>query len=90
MIGTVARLQVRPGAAEPFELAARRMVEEARAHEGCVFFGLFRADTPGHYVFMGRWMDAAAADAYSSPARVDREFSAFLDGAVRFETCPEM
>lgn len=90
MIGTVARLQVRPAAAEPFELAARRMVEEARAHEGCVFFGLFRAETPGRYVFMGRWADGALADAYSAPARFDDRFGAFLDGDARFETCPEL
>ena len=69
MIGTVARMQLRPGYTEQFEFAARQMVEEARVRDGCVFFGLFRADTPGLYVFMGRWTDKSIADAYSSPAR---------------------
>ena len=90
MIGTVARMQVRPGTTEQFEFAARQMVEEARVRNGCVFFGLFRADAPGSYVFMGRWTDGAVADAYSSPVRFNVQFRAFLDGDARFDACPEL
>ena len=90
MIGTVARMQVRPGYTEQFEFAARQMVEEARVRDGCVFFGLFRADTPGLYVFMGRWTDKTIADAYSSPARFNVQFRAFMEGDAGYATCPEI
>lgn len=90
MIGTVARMQIRPGYTEQFEFAARQMVEEARVRDGCVFFGLFRADAPGLYVFMGRWTDKAVADAYSSPGRFNVQFRAFMDGPAEYATCPEI
>ncbi|MGE0668748.1 MAG: putative quinol monooxygenase [Sphingomonadales bacterium] len=90
MIGTVARMTIRPGTSEQFEFAARQMVEEARVRDGCVFFGLFRSDKPNGYVFMGRWGDAAIAGAYSSPARFNVQFRAFIDGEAEFVACPEL
>ena len=90
MIGTVARMTIRPGTSEQFEFAARQMVEEARVRDGCVFFGLFRSDKPNSYVFMGRWGDESIAGAYSSPARFNVQFRAFIDGAAEFHACPEL
>jgi quinol monooxygenase YgiN len=90
MIGTVARMRIRPGTTEQFEFAARQMVEEARVRDGCLFFGLFRSDKPGGYVFMGRWNDPALADAYSSPSRFGVQFRAFMDGDAEFSACPEL
>ncbi len=90
MIGTVARMNIRPGTSEQFEFAARQMVEEARVREGCVFFGLFRSDKPGAYVFMGRWTSEAIANAYSSTSRFNVQFRAFIDGEATFQACPEL
>ena len=90
MIGTVARIRIRPGTTEQFEFAARQMVEEARVRGGCVFYGLFRSDQPNSYVFMGRWSEPSLADAYSSPARFGIQFRAFMDDDAEFSACPEL
>lgn len=90
VIGTVARMRIRPGTSEQFEFAARQMVEEARVRDGCVFFGLFRTESPGGYVFMGRWTSEAIANAYSSSSRFNVQFRAFIDGEAQFTACPEL
>ena len=65
MLGIVATLRVKPGMEAEFETLATQLVTQVRAHErGCTLYVLHRAETPGTYVFMERYVDDAAFDAH--------------------------
>jgi quinol monooxygenase YgiN len=65
MLGIVATLKVKPGMEPDFEALATQLVSQVRAHEpGCMLYVLHRAETPGTYVFMERYVDDAAFEAH--------------------------
>ena len=65
MLGIVATIKVKPGKGAEFEAVAKELVEQVRANEpGCKLYALHRSDTPDTYVFMERYVDAAATDTH--------------------------
>jgi quinol monooxygenase YgiN len=65
MLGVVATLKVKPGMEKDFETVAKELVAKVAASEpGCKLYALHRAETPGTYVFMERYVDQAAVDAH--------------------------
>ncbi len=70
-IGVTAYCQIKPGTEVEWEAIAREMVDATRANEpGNVFYGFFKTQTEGQYVFMERWASREAVDAHGKTAHV--------------------
>ena len=84
MLGVVATLKVKPGMETQFEAVARELVAKVNAHEpGCTLYALHRAEAPGTYVFMERYVDQAAVDAHRATEHfrtLGRKMGEFMDG----------
>jgi quinol monooxygenase YgiN len=69
--GVTAYCQIKPGVEAEWEAIAREMVDATRSNEpGNVFYGVFKTERDGEYVFMERWADRAAVDAHGKTAHV--------------------
>jgi quinol monooxygenase YgiN len=65
MLGLVATIKVKPGTGAQFEAVAKELVAEVRANEpGCKLYVLHRAEAEDTYVFLERYVDAAAVEAH--------------------------
>ena len=65
MIGLVATIKVKPGTGPQFEAVAKQLVAEVRANEpGCKLYVLHRSEAEDTYVFLERYVDAAAVEAH--------------------------
>ena len=84
MLGVVATLKVKPGMEAQFEAVARELVAKVNANEpGCTLYALHRAEAPGTYVFMERYVDQAAVDAHRAAEHfktLGRKMGEFMDG----------
>jgi quinol monooxygenase YgiN len=84
MLGIVATLKVKPGMEREFEAVARELVGKVNASEpGCTLYALHRAETPGTYVFMERYVDQAAVDAHRATdyfKALGRKMGEYMDG----------
>jgi quinol monooxygenase YgiN len=84
MLGIVATLKVKAGMEHEFETLARQLVEQVRAHEpGCTLYVLYRAETPGTYVFMERYADDAAFEAHRKTPHmqtIGRKMGDYMEG----------
>ena len=57
----VARVTAKAGQVEPLRAALLAMLPPSRAEPGCLLYELHEdRATPGHFVFVERWADAAA------------------------------
>jgi len=84
MLGIVATLKVKPGMEQEFETLATQLVSQVRGHEpGCTLYVLHRAETPGTYVFMERYVDDAAFEAHRKTAHmqtIGRKMGDYMEG----------
>jgi len=65
MLGLVATIKVKPGTGTDFEAVAKELVTQVRANEpGCKLYVLHRAEAADTYVFLERYVDAAAVEAH--------------------------
>ena len=84
MLGVVATLKVKPGMDKEFEAVAKELVAKVTAGEpGCTLYVLHRAETPGTYVFMERYVDQAAVDAHRATEHfktLGRKMGEYMDG----------
>ena len=65
MLGVVATIKVKPGKGAEFEAVAKELVAQVSANEpGCKLYALHRAEAADTYVFMERYVDAAATEAH--------------------------
>lgn len=65
MLGLVATIKVKPGTGPEFEAVAKELVAQVRANEpGCKLYVLHRAEAEDTYVFLERYVDAAAVEAH--------------------------
>jgi len=84
MLGIVATLKVKPEMEQEFETLATQLVSQVRAHEpGCTLYVLHRAETPGTYVFMERYVDDAAFEAHRKTAHmqtIGRKMGDYMEG----------
>lgn len=84
MLGVVATLKVKPGMEKEFEAVARELVAKVNAGEpGCRLYALHRAETPGTYVFMERYLDQAAVEAHRGTdyfKTLGRKMGEYMDG----------
>ncbi len=92
MIGVVATIRVKDGAANDFEATALRLVAAVNENEaGCLFYRLFRTDNENEFKFLEAYkdMDAVAAHRASDHFKtIGKEMGAFMAGApdvVRLE-----
>ena len=84
MLGVVATLKVKPGMEKDFEAVPKELVAKVNAGEpGCKLYELHRAETPGTYVFMERYVDQAAVEAHRAPEHfkaLRRKMGEYMDG----------
>jgi quinol monooxygenase YgiN len=84
MLGIVATLKVKPGMEQEFEALATQLVAQVRAHEpGRALYVLHRAEMPGTYVFMERYVDDAAFEAHRKNEHMrtlGRRMGDYMDG----------
>jgi quinol monooxygenase YgiN len=84
MLGSVAKLTVKPGMEKEFEAVAKELVAKVRAAEpGCHLYALHRADAPNTYVFMERYADQAAVDAHRATEHfkmLGRKLGDYMEG----------
>jgi quinol monooxygenase YgiN len=84
MLGVVATLKVKPGTERDFEAVAKELVAKVNAGEpGCKLYALHRAETPGTYVFMERYVDQAAVEAHRATDHfktLGRKMGEYMDG----------
>ncbi|HEY3065958.1 MAG TPA: putative quinol monooxygenase [Methylomirabilota bacterium] len=84
MLGVVATLKVKSGMEKEFETVAKELVAKVNASEpGCKLYVLHRAETPGTYVFMERYVDQAAVDAHRATDHfkaLGRKMGEYMDG----------
>jgi len=84
MLGVVATLKVKSGTEKEFETVAKELVAKVNASEpGCKLYALHRAETPGTYVFMERYVDQAAAAAHRATDHfktLGRKMGEYMDG----------
>lgn len=84
MLGVVATLKVKPGMEKEFEAVARELVARVNAGEpGCKLYALHRAEAPGTYVFMERYVDQAAVEAHRGTdyfKTLGRKMGEYMDG----------
>jgi quinol monooxygenase YgiN len=84
MRGVIATLKVKPGMEKEFEAVARELVAKVNAGEpGCRLYALHRAETPGTYVFMERYVDQAAVEAHRGTdyfKALGRKMGEYMDG----------
>ncbi|WP_245005199.1 putative quinol monooxygenase [Paraburkholderia sacchari] len=64
VLGVFAKIKVKPGSEVEFEAVAQRLVEQSRLEPGCLEYGLWLTDEPGHYAFVERYVDADAVEAH--------------------------
>ena len=70
-IGVTAYCKIKPGTEAEWEAIMREMVDATHANEpGNVFYGCFKTQKEGEYVFMERWASRAAVDAHGQTAHV--------------------
>ena len=70
-IGVTAYCQIKPGTEGEWEAIMREMVDATHANEpGNVFYGCFKTQKEGEYVFMERWATRAAVDAHGQTKHV--------------------
>jgi quinol monooxygenase YgiN len=84
MLGVVATVKVKPGMEAQFEAVAKELVAKVNANEpGCKLYVLYRAEAPGTYVFMERYVDQAAVEAHRATEHfktLGRKMGEFMDG----------
>jgi quinol monooxygenase YgiN len=84
MLGVVAKITVKPGMEKEFEAVAMELVRKVQAGEpGCKLYALHRAETPGTYVFMERYVDQAAVEAHRATEyfkSLGRKMGEYMDG----------
>jgi quinol monooxygenase YgiN len=84
MLGVVATVKVKPGMEAQFEAVAKELVAKVNASEpGCKLYVLHRAEAPGTYVFMERYVDQAAVDAHRATdyfKALGRKMGEYMDG----------
>jgi quinol monooxygenase YgiN len=84
MLGVVATVKVKPGMEAQFEAVAKELVAKVNANEpGCKLYVLHRAEAPGTYVFMERYVDQAAVEAHRATEHfktLGRKMGEFMDG----------
>jgi quinol monooxygenase YgiN len=84
MLGVVATIKVKPGLEREFEAVAKELVAKVNASEpGCTLYALHRAETPGTYVFMERYVDQAAVDAHRATEHfksLGRKMGEYMEG----------
>ena len=70
-IGVTAYCSIKPGTEDDWEAIMREMVDATRGNEpGNVFYGCFKTQRDGEYVFMERWASREAVDAHGQTAHV--------------------
>jgi quinol monooxygenase YgiN len=70
-IGVTAFCTIKPGTEAEWEAIMREMVDATHANEpGNVFYGCFKTENEGEYVFMERWASREAVDAHGKTAHV--------------------
>jgi quinol monooxygenase YgiN len=70
-IGVTAYCTIKPGTEAEWEAVMREMVDATHANEpGNVFYGCFKTEKEGEYVFMERWASRAAVDAHGKTKHV--------------------
>ena len=83
-IGVTAYCKIKPGTEADWEAVMREMVDATHANEpGNVFYGCFKTQNEGEYVFMERWASRAAVDAHGKTAHVAEiapRFGPYNDG----------
>ena len=84
MLAIVATLKVKPGMEQQFEAVAKQLVAEVNAKEpGCKLYTLCRGEQPQTYVFLERYVDAAATEHHRSTPyfkELGRRMGAFIEG----------
>jgi quinol monooxygenase YgiN len=84
MLGVVATIKVKPGLEREFEAVAKELVAKVNASEpGCTLYALHRAEAPGTYVFMERYVDQAAVDAHRATEHfkaLGRKMGEYMEG----------
>src|SRR5262245_20432490 len=85
MLGTVAKLTVKPGMEKEFEAVAKELVAKVNANEpGCKLYALHRMnETPNVYVFMERYTDQAAVEAHRATdyfKALGRKMGEYMEG----------
>jgi quinol monooxygenase YgiN len=92
MIGVVATIKCKDGSAADFEAAAMQLVEAVNANEpGCLFYRLFKTDTPNTYRFLEAYKDKEATEAHRGSDHfktLGRAMGAFMDGPPSVERLP--
>lgn len=85
MLGLVATIKVKPGTGPQFEAVAKELVAEVRANEpGCKLYVLHRAEAEDTYVFLERYVDAAAVETHRKTdyfKTLGRKMGEFMAGA---------
>ena len=80
----IAQIDVKPGMEAEFEALATQLVTQVRAYEpGCTLYVLHRAETPGTYVFMERYVDDAAFEAHRKTEHMQtlgRKMGDYMEG----------
>ncbi len=70
-IGVTAYCKIKPGTESEWEVIMREMVDATHLNEpGNVFYGCFKTQVEGEYVFMERWATREAVDAHGKTAHV--------------------
>jgi quinol monooxygenase YgiN len=94
MIGLVATIEVKPGAGAEFEKVAKELVAQVRANEpGCKLYVLHRAEAANTYVFLERYVDAAAVEAHRKTdyfKSLGRKMGEFMAGPPKVERLTEV
>ena len=84
MIGIVATIKVKAGMEKEFEAVAKELVAKVNAGEpGCKLYALHHGEAPQTYVFMERYADQAAVDAYRGTEyfkALGRKMGEYMDG----------
>jgi quinol monooxygenase YgiN len=84
MLTVIAQIKVKSGLEEKFEDLAKQLVHASRQEEGCLEYGLWRADVVGDYTFIECYKDPAAVDAHRKSEhfrQIGRAMGAYLEGS---------
>lgn len=84
MLAVVATIRVKPGREQEFETVAKELVDRVNASEpGCRLYALHRAEQPGVYVFLERYVDQAAVEHHRATEHfrtLGRRMGEYMDG----------
>lgn len=83
MLAVIAQVKIKSGFDAQFVEVANQLVAASRQEEGCLEYGLWRAEEPSLYTFVERYKDSAAVDAHRKSEhfrKLGRAMGEFMDG----------